>query len=265
MTILDFISDFISRLRMGRGTASDRKMRFVSRTLLIIGLAALPALSTSAAMAASPQQSQATALKPGAQSAFPAGTVVVGKAQMVVERPLPAFTLSTSDDQPITGQTLVEPGYWMVIYRSRKCTQCDDLMKTLSQQTANASRMVFVVSDITGANLLLLEQQYPNLAGAHWLRDPKRSFALSMKINGTPHVLGMHNGAIRWQRGGISSTDTTFPAAVDTWFKYNLLPPNKFVRTQFKPHTNQKSGSSTSTPSSSSSSTQTPATAGTQQ
>jgi len=87
---------------------------------------------------------------------------------------------------------------------------------------------------------LQLEQHNPDLAAARWLRDLKNGFSSSMNIAGTPHILGMRNGAIRWQRGGVSAADSTFSAAIDGWLKYNLLPPNKFVLTPVKKPTDQK-------------------------
>jgi hypothetical protein len=165
---------------------------------------------------------------------LPNGAVVVGKAQWLVQRPLPSFTLYTAGDQSTPADTLAQSGYWLLIYRGRNCAQCDALMQILSKRSQDASRMVFVVADISGSDLLLLEQKYPDLAQARWLRDVRHNFSSNMNIAGSPHVLGMRNGSIRWQRAGVSAADTTFPAAIDSWLKYNLLPPNKFVRTPLK-------------------------------
>jgi len=179
-------------------------------------------------------------LQRAAPPQLPQGAAVVGKAQLLVERPLPAFTLYTADDQAVPAQTLVQSGYWLIIYRDRNCTQCIALMEMLSKHKQDGARIVFVISGVSGSDLLQLEQQYPDLAGARWLRDLKSRFSSSMNIAGMPHLLGMRNGAIRWQRGGVSTADLTFPAAIDGWLKYNLLPPNKFVRTPVKKPTDQK-------------------------
>jgi hypothetical protein len=160
---------------------------------------------------------------------------------MVVERPFPPFTLYTDEDQPVTAQTLVQPGYWLIVYRDWKCAQCDALMQTLSLQSDNIPRIAIIVSDISGANLLLLKQQYPKLADAQWLRDVKHNFSSSMSVIGTPHIIGMRNSSIRWQRAGVSAEDILFPSAIAGWLKYNSLPPNKFVRNQLKPPAGQKS------------------------
>jgi hypothetical protein len=177
---------------------------------------------------------------PAQVSQIPQGAVVVGKAHLLVERPLPAFTLYTAADQAVPAQALAQSGYWLVVYRDRNCKQCDALMHMLSKHNQDPSRIVFVVSGVSGSDLLQLEQQYPELAAALWLRDLKSGFSSSMNITGTPHIFGMRNGAIRWQRGGVSAADATFSAAIDGWLKYNLLPPNKFVLTPAKKPTNQK-------------------------
>lgn len=185
-----------------------------------------------------PPASQAAPATAG--TAFPQGTVVVGKAQMVVERPLPAFTLYTADDQAVSAPFLVQSGYWLLIYRDQSCIQCDVLMQALSKHPQEASRFVIVVPDISGANLLLLEEQYPALAGARWLRDVNHAFSSTMKIGGTPHMLGLRNGGLRWQHAGAPAVDAAFPAVIDSWLKYNQLPPNKFTRIPRKPLAGQK-------------------------
>ena len=192
------------------------------------------------ALAVAPSAFADDATPQAARAPLQPGTVAVGKNQWVVARPLSAFTLYTVDDQAVPAQTLVQSGYWLIVYRDRRCPQCDTLMQMLSQHSEDASHIVFVISDITGSDLLQFEQKYPDLAAATWLRDVKHNFSSAMKITGTPHVLAMRNGGIRWQRAGVSADDTAFPIAVDTWLKYNLLPPNKFVRTPPKRPGNQK-------------------------
>jgi hypothetical protein len=207
------------------------RSRFLTFRLFAIALAGLSACVPASFAASDPRP---------ATPALPSGTVVVGKSQWLVQRPLPLFTLYTADEQAVPAQTLVQSGYWIVVYRDANCTQCDALMKSLSAHSPDASRIVIVVSGITGSNLLKLEQQYPDLADARWLRDVKHNFSSAMNIAGTPHVVGMRNGAIRWQHAGASADDLTFPAAIDSWLKYNLLPPNKLVRTPLKKPTDQK-------------------------
>ena len=178
-----------------------------------------------------------------ARTSLPQGAVTVGTSKWVISRPLPAFSLYTADDKPVPAQTIVQSGYWLVIYRDSICTQCDALMKILSQRTQAAHRFAFIVSDISGANLLLLEQQYPSLSQSLWLRDVNHAASTSMNISGTPHILGMRNDTIRWQHAGVAASDTTFPGVVDSWLKYNQLPPNQFVRTPLKTPSDQKPSS----------------------
>lgn len=205
------------------------------------------ALSISLSAWHGPRAAAAQEDQPAARPQLPPGAVVVGKDQMLVARPLPTFLLYTADDQAVPAQALVQPGYWLVVYRDAACTQCDALMQILSKHSQDAPRMVFVVSGMTGSDFLQLSEKYPDLAEAHWLRDVQSSFASSLNIAGTPHILGMRDGVIRWQRGGVSSADATLPAAIDGWFKYNLLPPNKFVRTPATKPTDQKRKSAENT------------------
>ena len=232
-------------LRTPESVLPQRRTCRPGSSISVLGCALVILFSGSLACCAqgSPQiQSMQSQITQPQRVTLPNGAVVVGKSQWLVERPLPPFTLYTADDQAAPAQSLVQSGYWFVIYRSRNCEQCDALMQMLSNRSANASRMVFVVSGISGSDLLQLEQKYPNLAQASWLRDLKSNFSSSMNIAGSPHIIGMRNGAIRWQHAGFSTGDATFPAAIDSWLKYNLLPPNKMVRTPIKRPANQKPG-----------------------
>lgn len=179
---------------------------------------------------------------------LPSGALATAKAHMVIVRPMPSFNLLSADDQTLAAQNLVDPGYWLIVYRSQSCAQCDGLMKALAAQPTYVSRIVFVIPDISGANLLLLEQQYPQLATARWLRDEKRAFFTSMNIGGSPHIFGMRGSGIRWQHAGAASSDPTLFAEINTWLGYNRLAPNKLTIATHKPPAKQSSAAPLSTP-----------------
>jgi len=182
------------------------------------------------------------------------------------EKPIPPFTVwqlrpGESTESQVTAFQLNPSGYWMMLYvdSSSKAsldllaqvqtlaqTQAVDRSGALIQPTAkptgapsfsqfklDASHLVIVLANSTGAQLSQFELNYPGLTPAAWTHDSNGAAAKLLGISGTPHLFGMREGAQRWQLPDTLRPQDLEPV-MTTWLALNRLPANKLTRNTVK-------------------------------
>jgi hypothetical protein len=197
--------------------------------------------------------------------AAPAGTSAAAGVK-VAEKPIPPFVVwqlrpGESTESQVTAYQLNPSGYWLMLYvdvsskaslnllaqvQTLAQTQAIDRSGAFVQPTPNAtgapsysqfkldaSRLVIVVANSTGAQMSQFELNYPGLAPATWAHDSNGAAAQLLGIRGTPHLFGMREGAQRWQLPDTLRPQDLEPV-MTTWLALNRLPANKLTRKQVK-------------------------------
>jgi hypothetical protein len=160
------------------------------------------------------------------------------------ETTLPLFQLRSTTDATIDSVHLSPGGYWLLLYRDLSSSRGDALLTLLdgmakpaplaaassaaARTPLDASKLVIVLRNATGAQLSAMQLNYPDLKQAQWLRDEKNLAAHALKISGAPHLIGGHEGSWRWQLAG-SLEDPAMQTTVQTWLRLNRLPKNALV------------------------------------
>ncbi|RXH58430.1 hypothetical protein [Granulicella sibirica] len=171
----------------------------------------------------------------GAQSA-PTNTVLTQEIQP------PPYTLWTADGVTIDNTHLNPGGFWLLLYRDLNSARGDEALTLLESLTTpptatdttkpavplDPARLVVVLTHATGAQVSQLQLNHPLLAKATWLRDEKETAAQALGLHGSPHLIGMHESALRWQLAG-SLESPAARTAITYWVKNNDLPQNKLV------------------------------------
>jgi hypothetical protein len=182
------------------------------------------------------------------------------------EKPIPPFTVwqlrpGESTESQVTAYQLNPSGYWLMLYVDASSKASLDLLaqvQTLAQTQAldrsgallqptpkangapsysqfklDASRLVIVLANATGAQLSQFQLNYPGLTPAAWTHDSNGAAAKLLGISGTPHLFGMREGLQRWQLPDTLRPHDLEPV-ITTWLALNRLPANKLTRNTVK-------------------------------
>lgn len=145
--------------------------------------------------------------------------VAVGSVRAIERRPLPAFTLTDLNGQPVASETLPTAGKWLLIYVQPKCDSCDALLRTIDvrDQPGLPSRMAIVVGRADAAAAAAQAARFPDLSAAHWYAGRDRSASEALKVVSAPMVFGVRDDRLEWSVAGIVPDLDGVKSALITW------------------------------------------------
>ena len=134
-----------------------------------------------------------------------AAVLLVAASAGAADRPLPDFTVSSSDAATVSSAALGAADHWLLIYVRPDCAPCDAVayLWTDGDAPAPPSRVRVIVGAASPATLARVQASYPMLSGATWYADANGEAARARGRTGAPVLLGMRGAAIAWTSQGL--------------------------------------------------------------
>jgi len=135
-------------------------------------------------------------------------------------RPLPDFLVRGGADQEIASSVMSVQPKWLLVYLAPDCRPCNTLMRALPKwQSAELMvRVVLVVAGPTADARTWVEKNLPaEMQNLTWFADPDRAASKALKLTGAPVLIGVRNGQIEWQLGGVLNDPAALESVVRSW------------------------------------------------
>ena len=146
--------------------------------------------------------------------------LVARRAGAIERRPFPAFQLAALDGAAVASPQLAVDGQWLFVYVAPGCASCDRLLASFKAwQTSDLlARTVIVVGGTTdGAAAYLGASLPPEVSAIRSYADPLGSAWTALELTGTPMIIGVKDGTIRWSISGVLNDPRALESAVKTW------------------------------------------------
>ena len=144
-------------------------------------------------------------------------TAAVASAQ---DRAIPEFIVRNSADQEVASSVMSAQRNWLLVYVSPDCRPCNTLLRALPKwQSAELMvRVVLVVSGKHADAKAWIEKSLPaDMQSLTWYVDPDRQAARALEVTGAPVLMGVRNGNLEWQLGGVLSNPSALESVVRSW------------------------------------------------
>ena len=139
------------------------------------------------------------------------------------QRPLPAFEVVAPDGAVVSGQQLSAEQRWLVLYVTPGCRSCDQILGSLKEWHTSqlASRLVIVVRASSEQTAEYIGSRLPAEASdVRWYADVNGGAWQALAISGTPVLLGVDAGEIKWVIGGVLNDPKALEPVVRSWVEY---------------------------------------------
>jgi hypothetical protein len=135
------------------------------------------------------------------------------------DRPLPDFLVQDPDGHDIASSVMAAQAKWLLIYVTPDCRPCNTLLRAMPRWRANglSSRVVLVVSGPRPAAKQWVEKMLAPELQLTWYADPDRAAARALELSGAPVLIGVRNGAVEWQVGGVLNDPAALESVVRSW------------------------------------------------
>jgi hypothetical protein len=142
-----------------------------------------------------------------------------GRAAAIEPMPLPAFQVSTPDGRLVSSADLVSDSQWVMLYVQARCEPCASLLSLASKDDLRsaAPHIVIIVGGGSADDFKTLEAQYPELASAGWYRDPDKKAGATLKLTGTPTIVGVRQSMIQWCFNGLLRDSDKIKSLLSSW------------------------------------------------
>jgi hypothetical protein len=148
-----------------------------------------------------------------------AAVLLAGAAASAQDRPLPEFLVQHPDGHEIASVVMSAQAKWLLIYVKPDCRPCNSLLRAMPKwnTTALPSRVVLVVAGPRTEARAWIEKMLPSDLQLTWYADPERVAATALELSGAPVLIGVRNGAVEWQVGGVLNDPAALESVVRSW------------------------------------------------
>jgi hypothetical protein len=144
-------------------------------------------------------------------------------ASAVEEKPLPAFSVTSSAGVPVASTALTEAHQYVLLYLVPGCRPCESLLASLNDpESPQLSRRVVIVvrGDSTRAAKYIHDHVPPEAVDVKWYADVNDSAYRALQFTGTPDLLGVRDGRLMWSITGVLNDSTMVRAVMRKWTMY---------------------------------------------
>jgi len=137
-------------------------------------------------------------------------------------KPLPSFTLVSSDGLTVTSTALSQEPQWLLVYVTPACPSCDRLMKALGEWRSPLidARSVLVVGAAPAeASRYLAAIRPASLDGVASYTDGSLQAHRALQLGGAPALIGIKDGRIEWTLDGVLNDPSAVESVVRSWIE----------------------------------------------
>lgn len=146
--------------------------------------------------------------------------VLTAAAAAAQDRAVPEFVVRNSADQEVASSVMSVQTKWLLVYMTPDCRPCNALMRSLPRwQSAELMvRVVLVVAGTHADAKAWIEKSLPaDMHTLTWYADPARRAAKALELTGAPVLIGVRDGRMEWQLGGVLNSPAALESVVRSW------------------------------------------------
>jgi hypothetical protein len=143
-------------------------------------------------------------------------------ARAAEEGPLPVFRVLSPDGRPIASSELTAQSRWVMLYIAPGCAPCDDLLRATGswQPQALPGRIVVLIRGTLTDAAAYVEKNPPRrVATVAWFADAGDEAWQALKLTGTPVLIGVQDGEMKWSIAGVLNDPQMVDSVVRTWLE----------------------------------------------
>lgn len=136
--------------------------------------------------------------------------------------PLPQFSLTNTDGQPVDSSSLGASGHWLLVYAMPNAGGTHGLLKMFTKkglEVESFSNVIIVVSTADAGVVADLKEKFPELAEATWLMDGEWNMANAMGLRRFPVILALQDGKVEWDIIGVLGSIANQKTIISSWLK----------------------------------------------
>ena len=149
--------------------------------------------------------------------------IAVAPMRASQQRPLPAFEVVAPGGTAVSSQQLSTERRWLLLYVTPGCRSCDQLLRSLKEWHTPqlAARMVVVVRANAAEAAEYMTSRLPAEASdVPWYADANASGWQALALTGTPVLVGIEAGEIKWVVSGVLNDAKALEPVVRSWVTY---------------------------------------------
>ena len=149
--------------------------------------------------------------------------IAVAPMRASQQRPLPAFEVVAPGGAVVSGQQLSTERRWLLLYVTPGCRSCDQLLRSLKEWHTPqlASRMVVVVRANPAEATEYMASRLPvEASDVAWYADANAAAWQALALTGTPVLVGIEAGEIKWVVSGVLNDAKALEPVVRSWVEY---------------------------------------------
>ena len=153
--------------------------------------------------------------------------VAVAPLRATQQRPLPAFEVVAPSGAAVSSQQLSTERRWLLLYVAPGCKSCDQLLGSLKEWHTSqlASRTVVVVRASRDQAAEYISSHMPAEASdLRWYADPGSAAWQALALTGTPVLVGIDAGEVKWMVSGVLNDPRALEPVVRSWVEYQEMP-----------------------------------------
>lgn len=146
--------------------------------------------------------------------------VLTSAAAAAQNRAVPEFIVRNSADTEVASSVMSAQPKWLLVYVTPDCRPCNALMRSLPkwQSVELMVRVVLVVAGkYADAKAWIEKSLPPEMHTLTWYVDPDRRAAKALELTGAPVLIGVRDGQLEWQLGGVLGNPAALESVVRSW------------------------------------------------
>lgn len=148
--------------------------------------------------------------------------IAVAQLRAIEQKPLPAFEVVASSGAVVSSKQLSTERRWLLLYVAPGCRSCDQLLGSLKEWHTPqlAARTVIVVRASHAQATDYIAAHLPAEASdIRWYADANATAWQALALTGTPVLLGVEAGEMKWMISGVLNDARTLESVVQSWVK----------------------------------------------
>jgi hypothetical protein len=146
--------------------------------------------------------------------------VLTAAAASAQDRALPDFLVRHPDGHEVASAVMSAQPKWLLVYLTPDCRPCNTFLRALPkwQSPGLAVRLVLVIAGPRTEAKAWLDKVLPaDMEAPTWYADPERAAAKALELTGAPVLVGVRNGILEWELGGVLNDPAALESVVRSW------------------------------------------------
>jgi len=146
---------------------------------------------------------------------------LLGAAVLAIEqKAVPQFKVLNPEGAAMTSRQLSTQSRWVLFYVTPRCRPCDSILRAMKDWDSPmlpARVVVIVRGPLADASAYVEARRPQQLSAMAWFADPTDDAWKALELKGTPVLIGVQDGVMKWAIAGVLNNPRMVESVVRTW------------------------------------------------